>query len=196
VLFDPYQAVSLAQRLAKVRVPMEEFAQSVPNLSEVTTNLFELVRGGNLRVYPAADLRQQVLNAITVEGPRGIRLAKEKSSKRIDLAVALSMAALAAVRRGNSAIFEGNVLDHALLVPTESAAEYGLSVRLPGDGAGWVPGPGAPGMPTRPGDPGHATSGGGASGPWVYSNPDSPWFGGGWVSESVDCEIPAGESTG
>jgi phage terminase large subunit-like protein len=100
ILYDPYQLVALAQRVSKLRVPMVEYPQTTGNLSEVTSNLFGLIRGQNLEVYNAPDLRQAVLNAVTVEGPRGVRLAKEKASKRIDAAVALSMAAWAAVQQG------------------------------------------------------------------------------------------------
>ena len=55
------------------------------------------VRSRGLRVYRAPDLRQQILNAVLVETPRGLRLAKEKSSKKIDGAVALAMAVHGAV---------------------------------------------------------------------------------------------------
>ena len=43
-------------------------------------------------MYQAPDLKEHVLNAVLVESARGIRLAKEKSSKKIDGAVALAMA--------------------------------------------------------------------------------------------------------
>ncbi len=48
-------------------------------------------------MYLAPDLSQQVLNAVLVETSRGIRLAKEKSSKKIDGAVALAMAVHGAI---------------------------------------------------------------------------------------------------
>jgi phage terminase large subunit-like protein len=40
------------------------------------------------------------LNAVSVETPRGIRLSKQKTSKKIDAAVALSFAVLAAIQNG------------------------------------------------------------------------------------------------
>jgi phage terminase large subunit-like protein len=46
------------------------------------------------------DLREHVLNAVSVETARGIRLAKEKQSLKIDGCVALSFAVLAAVQYG------------------------------------------------------------------------------------------------
>jgi hypothetical protein len=48
----------------------------------------------------APDLRQHVLNAVSVEAPRGIRLSKQKTSNKIDGVVALSFAVLAAVQYG------------------------------------------------------------------------------------------------
>ena len=53
-----------------------------------------------IRLYKAPDLREHVLNAVSVETPRGIRLSKQKTSNKIDGAVALSFAVLAAVQHG------------------------------------------------------------------------------------------------
>ncbi len=62
--------------------------------------LFDLLNGKNLRIYPARDLRQQALNTVAIEGPRGFRIAKEKTSKKIDAIVALAMACISAVEGG------------------------------------------------------------------------------------------------
>ncbi len=53
--------------------------------------------GKNLVVYDAPDLREHGLNATVVEKARGMRIAKERTSRKIDAAVTLTMAALAAV---------------------------------------------------------------------------------------------------
>ena len=47
VSYDPYQSQASAQRLRGARVPMVEFPQTVPNLTEASTNLYELVKGRN-----------------------------------------------------------------------------------------------------------------------------------------------------
>jgi hypothetical protein len=39
VHYDPYQLVAMAQRLTREGVPMVDFPQSVPNLTEASTNL-------------------------------------------------------------------------------------------------------------------------------------------------------------
>jgi len=73
-----------------------------PNAGEHSfTGVFlDQVRSRGLRVYQAPDLKEHVLNAVLVETARGIRLAKEKSSKKIDGAVALAMALWSAQQHG------------------------------------------------------------------------------------------------
>jgi phage terminase large subunit-like protein len=102
VRFDPYQMQSSAQRLTRDGVPMVEFAQSVPNLTEASTNLYELVKGRGLVIYPDADIRLAFNRAIAIETTRGWRIAKEKASHKIDVIVALAMAAHGAVHKGSS----------------------------------------------------------------------------------------------
>jgi phage terminase large subunit-like protein len=98
IRYDPYQLVSVAQRLVKENLPMLEFPQSVPNLTEASSNLYELVKHGNLWAYPDADMRLAMSRAIAVETSRGWRIAKEKASHKIDSIVALAQAALGAVQ--------------------------------------------------------------------------------------------------
>ncbi len=100
VRFDPYQMQSTAQRLTTSGLPMIEFAQSVPNLTEASTNFYELVKGRNLVVYPDAEIRLAVSRAVALETSRGWRIAKEKQSHKIDIVVAMAMAALPAVQQG------------------------------------------------------------------------------------------------
>jgi Phage Terminase len=102
VRFDPYQMQSTAQRLTRDGLPMVEFAQSVPNLTECSTNLFELVKGRGIVLYPDADVRLAFNRAIAVETTRGWRIAKEKASHKIDVIIALAMAAHGAVHKSTS----------------------------------------------------------------------------------------------
>jgi Phage Terminase len=102
VRYDPYQMQSSAQRLTRDGVPMVEFPQSVPNLTESSTNLYELVKGRGIVLYPDADIRLAFNRAIAIETPRGWRIAKEKASHKIDVVVALAMAAHGAVHQGTS----------------------------------------------------------------------------------------------
>ena len=102
VHFDPYMLVPVAQRLTKAGVPMVEFPQSVPNLTEASTNLYDLIKGRNLVVYPDEGLRRAIHQAVALETSRGWRIAKEKQAHKIDVVVALAQAALGAVKGGHA----------------------------------------------------------------------------------------------
>ena len=97
VVYDPYQMASTSQRMMVEGLPMEEFPQTSGNLTEMSSNLFELVMGRNLQLYPSEEMRLAVARAVAVEGTRGWKIAKEKASHKIDVAVGLAMAAHAAV---------------------------------------------------------------------------------------------------
>src|SRR5262249_33674515 len=98
VYFDPFQMVAVAQRLQRAGVKIEEFPQTVPNLTAATQNLYDLIQSRSIALYPDAPMRLAISRAIMHESSRGWRVDKLKQQHRIDLVVALSMACLAAVR--------------------------------------------------------------------------------------------------
>jgi phage terminase large subunit-like protein len=100
VRYDPYQLQAVAQRLAREGLPMQEWPQSVPNLTASGTALYEAVKGQTLRVYPDAAVRLAVGRAVALATSRGWRLAKEQASHRIDVVVALALAVHAALEAG------------------------------------------------------------------------------------------------
>jgi len=100
IRYDPYQLVAVAQRLTAAGLPMVEFPQSVPNLTEASTNLYEAIKGKNLLAYADDDIRLAISRCVAIENARGWRIAKEKASHKIDVIVALAQAALGAVRGG------------------------------------------------------------------------------------------------
>jgi phage terminase large subunit-like protein len=100
VHYDPYQMASVAQRLSVAGIPMREYPQTVSNLTAMGSNLYELIKGRNLIAYPDDAIRLAVSRTIALETPRGLRLAKEKQSHKIDVIIALAMAALHAVEQG------------------------------------------------------------------------------------------------
>jgi Phage Terminase len=102
VRYDPWQMQAVAQRLTAAGLPMIEFPQSVPNLTESSTNLYEAIKGRNLTVYEDDELRLAVSRCVALETSRGWRIAKEKQSHKIDVVVALAMAALGAVQQGQA----------------------------------------------------------------------------------------------
>jgi phage terminase large subunit-like protein len=97
VRFDPYQMQSLAQQLTARGIPMMEFPQTVGNLTEASTNLYELIKGRNLVTYPDEAFRLAIQRSVAIESARGWKISKEKASHKIDSVVALGMAALGAV---------------------------------------------------------------------------------------------------
>jgi phage terminase large subunit-like protein len=97
VKYDPYQMAASAQRLEKAGLPMVEFPQTAGNLTAATSNLYELVKGRNMVLYPDAAMRLAAQRCVAVETSRGWRIAKEKASHKIDSIVGLAQAALGAI---------------------------------------------------------------------------------------------------
>jgi phage terminase large subunit-like protein len=95
-----------AQRLAREGIEIEEFPQTVGNLTDASQNLYEIIRGRNFVAYPAADIRLAISRAIAIETARGWRIAKDKQSHKIDVVVALAMAALGAVRANTQDVYD------------------------------------------------------------------------------------------
>jgi phage terminase large subunit-like protein len=100
VKYDPYQMAASAQRLRRAGVPMVEFPQSVPNITAASQNLYELIGARGIEVYPDKNMRLAVQRAVAIETPRGWKISKTKGTHKIDVVVALGMAALAAVKGG------------------------------------------------------------------------------------------------
>jgi hypothetical protein len=97
ISYDPWSFVASAQRLRLQGLPMREVPQTSANLTMASATLYELITSNNLVVYPARDLRDAIASATVVEGPRGMRIAKQTRNSRIDLVVALALACSAAM---------------------------------------------------------------------------------------------------
>ena len=123
ILFDPYQMMATAQRLQKRGLPISEFPQSVPNLTLASQNLYELITGRNLVLYADAGMRLAASRAIAIETSRGWKIAKEKTSHRIDVIVALAQAAYAAVKA------QGTFAEGIICPPF---VDYGVPRAVPG----------------------------------------------------------------
>lgn len=96
-LADPLQAYLLIQQLAQAGIKVEEFPQTV-GTTKMGETLFSLVRDKNLIAYPSDELREHLLNAVGLETPSGVRMAKGKSTKKMEAAIAFAMAAVSAAR--------------------------------------------------------------------------------------------------
>jgi phage terminase large subunit-like protein len=97
VRYDPYQMQASAQRLIARGVPMIEYPQTVGGLTEASNNLYELIKGRNLSVYPDDEIRLAVSRAVAVESPRGWKISKAVQTHKIDIVIALGLACLGAV---------------------------------------------------------------------------------------------------
>jgi phage terminase large subunit-like protein len=97
VRYDPSQMVRSAQTL-RGALSMQEFPQTSANLTTAGQTLFELLKTRAITLYPDSELRRHALNAVAVNSGRGWRLAKEKSSRKIDGLAALSFAVVGAFR--------------------------------------------------------------------------------------------------
>ncbi|MFA6271003.1 MAG: terminase TerL endonuclease subunit [Candidatus Paceibacterota bacterium] len=91
VVYDPYQLHSIALDLGKAGVRMIELPQTNQR-TEADQALYDAINGRLIRHYGDPTLTEHISNAVAIETPRGFRLAKEKTSRKIDAAVALSMA--------------------------------------------------------------------------------------------------------
>jgi phage terminase large subunit-like protein len=144
VLFDPWQMQSVAQRLTRAGLPIEEFPQSSANLTAASQNLYELIEGRNLLCYPDTAIRLAVSRAVAIETPRGWRITKVTQSHKIDVVVALAMSAHAAVQANKEpdkaaqwAAFAKNAYKimppvPALAMPCQSAILYAQRSHLGG----------------------------------------------------------------
>jgi phage terminase large subunit-like protein len=101
---DPYQLYSTIQKLKKENFPVEEFNQSLPNLTMMATTINDRITQRTLVTYPADDLKAHALNAIAAESPRGMTIKKERAAGKIDSFIALSMAVMAAVEAGDKVV--------------------------------------------------------------------------------------------
>ena len=79
-------------------INMVAFPQTPANLEAAASNLLKLVSERNIVSYPSDELRTAIGNCRSVETIRGFRISKIVGSRKIDLAAALSFAALAVVK--------------------------------------------------------------------------------------------------
>lgn len=98
--FDPYQAVGLSQRLTEAGLPMVEVPQTAANQTAATSTLRHAITDRRLVLWPSEDVRRCLLNAVLEERGGSLKLAKPSPGAKIDCAVALSFAVLAALREG------------------------------------------------------------------------------------------------
>jgi hypothetical protein len=102
-------------------------------LTEIGSSLYELIKGRNLATYPDDEIRLAISRSVAVEGARGWKIAKEKSSHKIDVVVALAMAAHACVQDSQMQATQFPRLDFDSGVPRNPTGVMGGSPYTMGD---------------------------------------------------------------
>ena len=132
LLVDPYQAHGLIAELRRDGLPVAEYPQTVANLTRMGQALLDALTQQRLRLYPDATFRQQALNTVAIESPRGFRISKTTGGRKIDLIVALAMAVVAALDSAdvwsNQELF---ILDRTVGTPPDAFSETGQRWGLP-----------------------------------------------------------------
>ena len=106
ILYDPYQLAASMQRLAKERLPVEEYPQTLDRLTAMSQQLYDLIMGQAFVAFPSEAMRLAISRTVAVENARGWRITKEKASHKIDVVVALAMACFGAVRAQGESSFD------------------------------------------------------------------------------------------
>jgi len=91
VIYDPYQLHSIAVDLEKLGVRMIEIPHTARRV-ESDQSLYDAILVRNIRHFNHEELNEHISNAVAIETPRGFRLSIEKVNRKIDAAVALTMA--------------------------------------------------------------------------------------------------------
>ena len=91
VVADNFQLHTLIIAWEKAGIKVIDLAQNAGRV-DADQALYDAINSRTLEHYGDPQLTEAVLNAVARETPRGFRLDKEKASKKIDAAVALSMA--------------------------------------------------------------------------------------------------------
>jgi phage terminase large subunit-like protein len=97
VYYDPYQFHRSAMTLAKEHIKMIEYPQTLDRITAMSQNLYDLITGRNLLLYPDKEMKKHVQKAIAMETPRGWRIVKKQASHKIDLIIALAIACAGAI---------------------------------------------------------------------------------------------------
>ena len=98
VLYDPYQFHRSAKTLSNEGIIMVEFPQTPDHLTAMSQNIYDLIKGGNLVIYKDKEFRSHVQNSLATQTSRGWRIVKKSTNNKIDLVIALAMAALDATK--------------------------------------------------------------------------------------------------
>ncbi|MBA7494690.1 hypothetical protein ES702_05267 [subsurface metagenome] len=97
IRYDPSQFERSAEILRGQGIRLERFDQTPKRLTYMSQNLYSLLKDGNIVLYKDKQLRSHVEAATVKESEGGWRIVKKKSTSKIDLCIALSMACVGAI---------------------------------------------------------------------------------------------------
>lgn len=98
VAADPWGMYGLWEQAVERGLPMFEFNQGSSGLmGPASEAIYELINEGRLIWDGDPEMRKQMLSAVVQATERGWRISKRKSRERIDIAVAVTMAAYRAI---------------------------------------------------------------------------------------------------
>ena len=89
IVVDPFQMHTLIIEWERAGINVIELAQT-SGRTEADQGLYDAIIGKKIRHYSEPTLNEHIQNAVALETVRGYRLAKEKTTLKIDAAVALS----------------------------------------------------------------------------------------------------------
>ena len=93
VVLDPWQAIGLAQRLRRRRIPVEEYTFSAASVGRLATTIHLLLREHRLALPPDEDLLDELANVRLKESSPGVYRMDHDPDKNDDQAIALALAA-------------------------------------------------------------------------------------------------------
>jgi phage terminase large subunit-like protein len=142
VQYDPWQAISLAQRLSRSGINMIECQQTPGFLTEITGNLLNLIRHRPLVAPPDQEMRLAITRAAVTETGRGVRIVKGATDAKIDSVIALALACWGAVTEGEAAEQSAMTFASPIITTkhrdTGQVAVYGAPNNPHGPPAHWI----------------------------------------------------------
>ena len=132
VVYDPFQLHLASLQLEAAGVNVVEMPQTNARVASDQA-LYDAIVAKRIKHYGDPHLDEAIHNAVAVESARGLRLSKSKTSKKIDAAVALSMAAYHVASVGIPTHWPEQVMkgsrrtpfDHPGAMPDRQVVNYG-----------------------------------------------------------------------
>ena len=130
VYFDPAQMIATSQRLMRKGLPMVKFSQTTSNLTECGNNFHDLIKRRRFVAYPDDDIRLAISRTVARKTSQGgLHIGKANQTHKVDIVIAMAMAALAAVKSQSTEPTDYD-LDAFINVPPDDPEEIWRQQRL------------------------------------------------------------------